>query len=153
MINPLWPRWIESSILKYLTTEIVSAGYNVRTSVEAWDDTPSKKYVQIVLNGPNFRRTSPTKYEVLVTVNLLIEAEVTTDIYESADIVGTCISLLESIPVFNYGQTGPTQQGCLTPVEDSTARDWTSKDGGVADGLNIHQRSVETDLTMELTNG
>jgi hypothetical protein len=150
--NALWPRWIEASIVKHLVEGLTAAGITVKPNLEACE-APSDKYIDFVLDGPVFIQRGPDEFDVSISVTILIEYKVTTNIYESADAVGTCISLLQSIPVFNYGQTVTTQLGCLIPDPTINARDWLSRDNGVANKLDIHQRTVECTLTMELSNG
>jgi len=107
------------------------------------------KYVEIILDGPHVEEVAKGDYSISLNITILVEYQVTNDIYESADIIGISIGLLRSIPVYRKGDDN-AMIGCL--VSDAqTTRDWSGRDQGVNDTQTaMHQRSIQAELMMEL---
>lgn len=145
MFNPNWPLWIESSVIRHCVLKLAAANIAYRTALEDVPP-PSDQYVQVVLDGPEIQNPSGDCYICDITVTLLIEFKVKDNIYDTARAVGVCMAMLESIPV--YSDQG--QIGCLIPVGAPQSRDWGSRDNGVASKKDIHQRTVECTLEMDL---
>jgi len=144
-----WIRWIEASVVSYLKAGFTAAGIATKYSGEAEELGALDKYVEVILDGPHVAEIAKDDYEVHLTIMVLVEYQVTNDIYESADVVGKAISLLRAIPVYRKGDDD-VMIGCLESDVQST-REWNGRDQGVNDPqTDMHQRSIEAELMMEL---
>lgn len=123
MTNPLWVRWIHSSVASYLKS--VAASIPVASLVEGIEDRTSEyeqknDRVEIRFNGPYTTNPSKGYYVASIQINVLATSNVGGELknaYALDDLLGKFHEALsQPIPVYKFGPTAESDGahiGCL----------------------------------------
>lgn len=155
--NISWVKWIHSSVIKYVTDTLTTAGVPFHVEGGVRKTGKLDDFVEVRIDGPHSNEPSSGFYILRLEVNLLVQTnlEVDKNLYKHAERLGLCVNTLDAvIPVYKYGSDAAddgTQIGCLTIV-DEKPRDYVKVNdfGQLETNVRLRMASVEAHYEIEL---
>lgn len=148
-MNANWMRWIHSSLLTYVKTELDRLNVPVHFEGESGERLESETdWVDFRWNGPETKEVSHGYWELDVALNFVITSTTSrADTYTHKKFVGLVQSILKnSINVYKYGDTESDDQslfGCLQLKIADRQSVSTNYFGRFTDPIDLEQSTVE----------
>jgi len=105
-----WPRWIISSVTDHFDEGLTDINLYVNNQKVEEDHQ-----TVIIDIDHDFEKHDSNNYTIEVRLSIVVQIVDDSDIYSIADINGTILTLLKSIPIYRYGLDS-SLFGCLQPI-------------------------------------
>ena len=133
------PKWIKSSVLKYLSTQL--SDVKIFTEGEPRDTSGLSQWLEIRLEGPHIFETVKSKYRYDIRVNILVSQIISNNLYEIETLIGKVLNILRDIPIYQYGD-GSTFIDMLQLVQNNKIKVETYNFGQLNQDVKLLQASI-----------